>query len=202
MLDIPTPPAAPLVLAALGGLALLAVSALDQPVALSLEGFHPGPSDQALRRAAKDEARADLAAGRPRWLIYGYPSLARDEYGELLEARFGVTLDAVAGCVVTDGLEVRVHAYDAVIERWLEARHGPSVIERTWDDAEALHAQRDRERERARLETELLLERILADESFGEMLELLREEPVVEGVEAAGAERAHRDRARPARRGD
>ncbi len=202
MADAPMTPAAPLALAALGGLALLALSALDEPAPLTLDGFDPGPSDQAIRRAAKDEARADLAAGRPRWLIYGYPSLARDEYGELLEARFGVTLDAVGGCVVTDGMEVRVRAYDAVIERWLEAQHGPGVLERTWDDAEALHARRASERERARLAAELLIEVILADESFATALDLLGEEPVVEDVEAAGAERAHRDRARPARRGE
>lgn len=176
MLDA-SPPLTPLVLGALAGAGLLVATALDAPTPLMLDVLDTGPSVQEARRAAKDEARADLAAGRPRWMISGYPSVARDDFGELLEERFGIALEEVGGCAVTDDMDVRLRAYDSVIVHWLEARHGPDVLERTWDDAEARHAARADERARLRLRELAAIEAMLADESLGEMLDELERDP-------------------------
>ncbi|MCB9598665.1 MAG: hypothetical protein H6719_38475, partial [Sandaracinaceae bacterium] len=88
-------------------------------------------------------ARADLAAGRPRWLTYGYPAAARWDYADLLEERYGIELEAIAGCVIDGEISTRAAAYDSVIERWLrETYPGRDVLAETWADAETRWRER------------------------------------------------------------
>lgn len=99
-----------------------------------------GPGYEAARRRGKAEALADIGASRPRLLTYGLPDPASEEYAELLEARLGVELDPIAGCLVDDKLTGRADGYNTVMVAHLEERHGRGILDRLWTEAERRRA--------------------------------------------------------------
>jgi len=160
----------------LAGLALatglaLALGPLDAPAPMTLGATNPRrgwPPVGASERGA-DEARRDLALGRPRILTWGHPSARRGEYAELLQERLGVELDPIAGCDVSDADIARARGYNAVVTSRLEASHGHDVLDKLWDAAEARHqarrAAREREREAHQAQVQAMLLEALADSS-------------------------------------
>jgi hypothetical protein len=58
------------------------------------------------------QARRDLAAGQPRYLLCGELAPHEAEVAALLQQRHGIRLDRVAGCAVTETLVQRCDAYN------------------------------------------------------------------------------------------
>jgi hypothetical protein len=101
-------------------------------------------------RDGQQEARDDLARNTPKLLGYGLPVHWIGEFGEVLQRDYGVSREAIAGCVVSESLIQYAHAYNAVIEEHLKAKHGPDVMEVAVKKAEALYAERRISHEAAR----------------------------------------------------
>jgi hypothetical protein len=93
-------------------------------------------------RDGRQEAKADLARGTPRLLGYGLPVRWIGEYGEVLQRDYGVSREAIAGCVVSESLVKYAHTYNAVIEEHLKAKYGAEVFDVASRKAEALYAER------------------------------------------------------------
>jgi hypothetical protein len=67
-------------------------------------------------------AYLDQARGHYEVQNYGYPAPWRGDYGRLLEEKFGVKLNAVAGCVASPWLDAYVSGYNEVSRRRLNER--------------------------------------------------------------------------------
>lgn len=83
----------------------------------------------------KAEARADIREGRLVVKTYGLPASSRNTYAEILKAKYGVELRAVAGCVVTSELLQNVKGYNEISKTEIELRHGKGVLEKARTDA-------------------------------------------------------------------
>jgi hypothetical protein len=79
-------------------------------------------------------ARRDHARGHYEVKIYGCPWLPPDEeekfatYARLLETKYRVELNAVAGCVVTERLVRYVDGYNATMKQLLTEQHGRDIL--------------------------------------------------------------------------
>lgn len=73
-------------------------------------------------------ARWDHARGHFEIQVYGYPPEWRDDYARLLHERFGVEVNTVAACVVTDELGRYVDGYNAVSQSGSVARFGKDIF--------------------------------------------------------------------------
>lgn len=60
------------------------------------------------------DARYDVLHGNYRVLTYGMPGPWRDDWKRLLQDRYQITNEAVAGCLVSDSLIAYVRAYNGV----------------------------------------------------------------------------------------
>jgi hypothetical protein len=92
-------------------------------------------------------AHIDCARGHYEIKVIGGPLLPEPKaeefgkYAQLLEERYGVVLNVVAGCVVTDDLDQYVKGYNSVSERLLRKKHGLDIFEQcqrlVWPDTHA-----------------------------------------------------------------
>ena len=92
-------------------------------------------------RAAEVGGRSagdDLAAGRLALRRYGF-GLGSDQpiYAKMLQDQLDVQLVPVAGCVVTVEIVASADAYNEVMTREIERRHGPGVLDRLQAEATA-----------------------------------------------------------------
>lgn len=102
----------------------------------------PGCTEQRIAmRAAEGGRRAaadDLAAGRVALRRYGFGlGLEQPIYAKLLHDQLGVQLVPVAGCVVTVEIVASADAYNEVMTREIERRHGKGVLDRLYAEASA-----------------------------------------------------------------
>jgi hypothetical protein len=81
-------------------------------------------------------ARYDLARGKHRILNFGLPPLWLPEYARLLRERFGVELDAVAGCTVSQQLVSYGEAYDKVTAAAAIRKYGHDIFRECAEEAE------------------------------------------------------------------
>jgi hypothetical protein len=81
-------------------------------------------------------AYLDHACGHYEVKTYGYPAPWRWEYGLLLKQKYGVELNAIAGCCVTEELERYVSGYNAASRSLLRARYGKDIFAECADVAE------------------------------------------------------------------
>ena len=94
------------------------------------------PGLEAVRVAAEQEARADIAAGKYRVLTYGLPSLESFRAHDLLEERHGIVVEPIAGCIIDEEIAVRAKAYNAVSRPAIERKFGKDVFERARREAQ------------------------------------------------------------------
>lgn len=78
-------------------------------------------------------AHIDLAAGHYEIKTYGFPDEWMDEYRKLLRKRYGMELNAVAGCLVTDWLESYVAGYNGVVKQALIEKYGKDILEECYN---------------------------------------------------------------------
>ncbi|MCE9560834.1 MAG: hypothetical protein K8U57_02145 [Planctomycetes bacterium] len=86
----------------------------------------------------RTEAERDIIAGTMKWKIYGYSAglTTRDKVAkEKMQDRFGVELEAVAQCEVTDELIEHATGYNERIREEVEGRHGVNAIRQVWREA-------------------------------------------------------------------
>lgn len=93
------------------------------------------PGLEAVRVAAEEEARADIAAGKYRVLTYGLPSLESFREHDLLEERHGIVVQPIAGCIIDDEIAMRAKAYNAISRPAIERKFGKQVFEIARRDA-------------------------------------------------------------------
>jgi hypothetical protein len=89
-------------------------------------------------RRGVDDAKRDIARGRLRLLVYGYPSGSRVPYREIL-AKNGIELDAVAGCVVSTSLVDHARGYNDVMQGHIAEVFGPRYLQHARNAAEAIY---------------------------------------------------------------
>lgn len=70
----------------------------------------------------------DHACGHYEVQVYGLPPPWDGEYSQLLQERYGVEVNPVAGCVVTPELVSYVEGYNAVSRPRIEARFGKDIF--------------------------------------------------------------------------
>ena len=80
-------------------------------------------------------ARFDVARGHYKVLTYGLPSALRPEYARLLKERYGIELETVAGCIVSQSLLSYVHCYNKISVAAANRKFGHDVFEECWEDA-------------------------------------------------------------------
>lgn len=95
-------------------------------------------------RDGRKDAEADLARGKLRIVGYGLPVHWIREYREVMKRDYNVDDEAIAGCVVTDGLLRYVAEYNKVMEARIIARYGEGVFDEGRAKAQALYAERHR----------------------------------------------------------
>jgi len=84
------------------------------------------------------QAASDLRHGVATLRTYGYPAASRRAYAKLLYKRFGVRLDAVAGCVVSTALIETARGYNKVVSQAIARLYGPNALKRASQDATRL----------------------------------------------------------------
>src|SRR5687767_9732529 len=89
----------------------------------------------------------DGARGHYEIQIYGaLPPPWGAEYWRILETRYGVTVNRVAGCVVTEQLANYVEGYNAVSRQRIETHFGKDVFAECAESAENVRKAWKRER--------------------------------------------------------
>lgn len=81
-------------------------------------------------------ARFDLSRGRYRLLVYGSTPPEREGYARLLKQRYGIEVEKVADCLVSQSLVDYADAYDSVSVTAAKAKFGPDIFDQTWEDAQ------------------------------------------------------------------
>jgi len=77
----------------------------------------------------------DDARGHYEIKVYGLPAEWSYEYARLMKLRYGVEINAVAGCIVTDQLVNYVAGYNAVSQPRIEERFGKDVFAECAEEA-------------------------------------------------------------------
>ncbi len=99
-------------------------------VVLAIAGWCSSAYQRGMTVAWLDQAR-----GHRELKIYGLPPGWDGEYARLLQSRYGVVLNPVAGCVVPDRLAAYVDGYNAVSRPRIEAHFGRDVFAECAEDA-------------------------------------------------------------------
>jgi hypothetical protein len=86
-------------------------------------------------RDGAKEAEVDLANGNARFMYYGRERSDMREYSKILANRFGVTVDPLAGCMVSDPLVAYADSYNAVVRKYVDRKFGPTAFEQASQDA-------------------------------------------------------------------
>ncbi|HKV91594.1 MAG TPA: hypothetical protein VJW20_03485 [Candidatus Angelobacter sp.] len=81
-------------------------------------------------------ARFDLSQGRYQLLAYGSTPPEREEYARLLKQRYGIEVEKVADCLVSQPLVDYVDAYNSITVPAAQAKFGPHIFDQTWEDAQ------------------------------------------------------------------
>ena len=106
--------------------------------------FAPILQPLAWQAEGRTEAERDIAAGAMKWKIYGHMAgLTTGDiaFARLMRERYGVEVEAVAQCVVTDELVHRAEGYNARISDELDAKFGSDAVKRLRDDSAAWREQ-------------------------------------------------------------
>jgi len=82
-------------------------------------------------------AWADGARDHHEVKVFGLPPPWAGEYARLARERYGVEVNAVAGCVVTQDLVWYVDGYNSVAEPRIRARHGKDIFAECAEEARA-----------------------------------------------------------------
>ena len=73
------------------------------------------------------DARADIINSTPRYLVYGLQKDGRAFFAEM-QRTYGVTVDAVAGCVVDQKIIDHARGYNEVMLAHLNEKYGEDVL--------------------------------------------------------------------------
>jgi hypothetical protein len=77
-------------------------------------------------KLGKADAAKDFAAGKYRVLVYGLR--AEPTKGEKKLEKLGISLDAIAGCVVSEGILGYADGYNATMSPLLKKKFGADVL--------------------------------------------------------------------------
>lgn len=75
----------------------------------------------------QQEARRDIAAGK--LILRAYGLMGPSAYPKILQEKYGIRLERVAGCVVDANMVAKTGAYNAVMKAEIEKRFGRGVLE-------------------------------------------------------------------------
>src|SRR4051812_11923352 len=79
-------------------------------------------------RDGKKEAEGDISRGAPKLYLYGKTRVDIAERTAILKKRFGVELDALAGCMVSEPLVAFATGYNAVIQSHIASKFGAAAL--------------------------------------------------------------------------
>ncbi|MFZ1087414.1 MAG: hypothetical protein WAN35_20815 [Terracidiphilus sp.] len=92
-------------------------------------GYWPLPS-----MFGRHDARVDVAHGRFKILTYGLPTQLHQQYGLLLRQRYGVEIQAVAGCIVARYQQDYVDAYNEVSSSAIKRKYRRDIFKEANDE--------------------------------------------------------------------
>jgi len=78
----------------------------------------------------------DVRHGHYRLLTYGLPPSEFAEYANILEERYGVHVQAVTGCIVSEPLKDYVDSYDDVSFAAANRKFGHDIFKEAWQEAQ------------------------------------------------------------------
>ena len=91
-------------------------------------------------QAGVDEAKRDIAAGRPR-LRYGARGAWAEDLAQMLQAQFGVEL-VILSCFVTSESNSFDAGYNNAVETHIDAMHGAGSVAAVWAEVERRRKER------------------------------------------------------------
>ena len=103
------------------------------PTGLDVYGY-PRNETQAHERG-RSEAGRDLTNGVVLLKFSGLPAPEFSNYARLMSARCGMTVQPIAGCLVTGGLQEYRRGYNEVSSSWIERRYGTNMFNDVWEQA-------------------------------------------------------------------
>ena len=80
------------------------------------------------------QARCDISNGQARYLLHGELAPHEEEVASLIQQRYGVRLDRVAYCIVTDSLVRRCDAYNRRVNTHFGFTSGRDMFGSTLDE--------------------------------------------------------------------
>jgi len=95
-------------------------------------------------RDGTKEAREDIDHGTPKLKLYGRTRADFDEWQAICRDRFGVQVEALAGCTVTEHLVRYVDAYNAVVKNHVATKFGAQSYEEASKAAWQLYQSRQK----------------------------------------------------------
>jgi hypothetical protein len=96
----------------------------------------------AAREAGMTEAKRDLSNGVLIVKTAGLPSPDRPDYEQLLKESCNATLQPIAGCIVTSGLQAYMSGYNEVSTAAIKQRFGTNIFEKLDQEAKARFQKR------------------------------------------------------------
>jgi hypothetical protein len=99
-----------------------------------VEALKPSGEADACAAGRKD-AETHIAGDVLMPEAFGYPAPCREEYERILQDRYGVTLNAVAGCVVNSWILDHARCYNETMEAEIARRYGRALLEQVAKDA-------------------------------------------------------------------
>jgi hypothetical protein len=117
-------------------LAAIALALLPFAVGFSL-WFAEEHQRGVVARQGRAEAERDIESGTMKWKIWGHMAggLSHRAAGAKLRERFGVELEVIGLCCVTQEQVKRAEAYNERIRQEVEHKHGAGAINRVWEEA-------------------------------------------------------------------
>jgi hypothetical protein len=97
------------------------------------DAFYNG--DEFKGRDGRKEAQSDIARQAPKLLLYGRAAADVAERAAILKDRLGITVNSLAGCIVSPPLTRFADNYNSEVRQFIAAKFGPNALEQVERDA-------------------------------------------------------------------
>jgi hypothetical protein len=82
-----------------------------------------------LGRDGRKEAQSDIGGGAAKFFLYGKTRSDIAYFSTILKERFGVMVDPLAGCIVSEPLVAFADAYNAEVRQFIAGKFGPTALD-------------------------------------------------------------------------
>lgn len=93
-------------------------------------------------KRGKQEAHRDLKAGKMMVKTFGLPQPWIGTYRDILRSQYGVEDEAIAGCIVDDGILDYSRGYNEVSKAFIQKNYKMDIFEKAAEEARLSHKQK------------------------------------------------------------